>query len=77
MVATSKDTNLARVRNLVDEAMFLVDAAGPSPRQRMFQRFWLTGAFKRGSNNFADELQDFQSDLPVMFHPPREVGDRI
>lgn len=57
----------------VDEAVFVVDAAGPVSRKRVFQRLGLSDALKRAAFCLFNERVDASEDFSIGFLPEQIV----
>ena len=54
---------------LVNDSVFVVDAAGPVPGKGVFQGFRLSNSFKGIAFDFVDEFVDSSENLLVGFLP--------
>lgn len=59
--------------DLIDEAVLLVDAAGPAAGKFVPERLGFAAAGKRITLNLLDELDNSQGFFSVLFHPPRQI----
>src|SRR5690349_21756290 len=78
MIPAGQDSDLG-LGDFVDQPMFLVDPAGPAPRQVVLQRLGLTRAGEGLALDRFNQLHDPESLLTVLLDPPGEVreGRRI
>src|SRR5437879_5236509 len=54
----------------INQAMLVVDASRPIPRQIPLERLRFADSFKRRSQNVLDELVDSLGQLAIMLHEP-------
>jgi hypothetical protein len=56
MVSTGKNSDLIFL-NFINQAMFPVNAPGPTPCQFMLKRLGFTGTFERSALDFFEQLR--------------------
>ena len=67
----------AVLRDEVDKTVFLRNSAAPGSGIFMLKRLRLANARKWVSENRLYKFECFYRCLPVVFHPPREVGTKF
>jgi len=75
-VVTARENSNFALLYLVDKAMFLIDASGPTAAEFMLQRLGFSDARIRIALNIPDQTNNAESHRSILFHSPRKIFKR-